>query len=184
MKFSDFWATVVHQNNLLRIAVGCLVALNTILGVVVLVLGNREPLIIDRGCYNRAVTTTSVKHTEGEIKAFIEKAISQRFDSNAIVENGFISDPEKLNRSKEQEELRTRNMFQRALVNSIKIQGEKIYLETDRLIAVGQVRSVLPFPLLATVTSVDRSEGNPYGLLLLNVSTWDGKEPNQNEKKH
>ena len=94
------------------------------------------------------------------------EAISQRFDNITSSPATLLSEDENNKARKDREDLDSKKMHQRVIVNSITVQENKITVDADRLISVDTVRSAFGFPLEVTIASVDRSERNPYGLVL------------------
>ncbi len=76
---------------------------------------------------------------------------------------------EETQRARDQKALSARGMTQKVIVNNVKAVGDAAQVEADRLISVGPIRSAFPFPLALVLNTTPRSEGNPYGLLLLSV---------------
>lgn len=169
MRFSLAWADVASQNAALKVALGttCLVCI--ILAVAVSNLSSREPLLIDRGCTSRAVNTVSSPHTKDEVKAFTEAALHQRFDSDSA-ETAFLSEREKKFKNEEQQKLSSASMNQRIVIRQVTAKDGGAHVEADRLLAAGDVRSALVFPLNVELSKISRSVANPYGLLLLAVT--------------
>jgi hypothetical protein len=58
-------------------------------------------------------------------------------------------------------------MRQRVLVNAVTKNGDSLIVDADRIISVGSIRSAFPFPLIANISIVTRSQSNPYGLVLV-----------------
>jgi len=176
MKFHLAWAQVLSQNALLKFVILSLTLCTLVLGVMVLKFSLREPLLIERGCLSQIVhPTTNTEHTESEIRAYLQFALSQRFDTQSVADTSLISEGEKLNRKKEQEELKTRGMRQRVIVNSesVQIHGAAVRLDVDRLISTAALRTDLLFPITLSLASVERTSSNPYGLTLQSVSAVD-----------
>lgn len=180
MRFNVAWSETLDQNTVLRFTVlilaVCLLGLLVALTKIIL----KEPIVIERACYSNSIAIAPTKHTEQEIKAFIKEAISQRFDSH-VEQNDYLSLEQRLLRETERKELTEKNIEQRVIVNVKKIEGSQITVDADRLIAVGAVRSVLKFPLVVTIATVSRSNGNPYGLLVTEVKNV---EENKIEKSN
>jgi hypothetical protein len=171
MKFSVAWANVAAQNVTLKAGVTALAVSTLALAVTSAKLALRPPLIIDRACYSRTVTgISSPQHSNGEIETFVRDALAQRFNSDTGVTPGFISLDEERLRVVEQRELSSRGMSQKMVVNVVKVVGDQINVDADRLISVGMVRSAFPFPLNITLGTVNRTESNPAGLLLSKIT--------------
>ena len=116
------------------------------------------------------LATKPAAHTSVEIEAFVKEALRHRFDTDATPNAEFLSVDEFRLRAKEQDELQRRQMRQRVLVNGVTKNGDAITVDSDRLISVGTIRSAFTFPLTLTISSVTRSEANPYGLVLVKVT--------------
>jgi hypothetical protein len=174
MKFHLAWADVISQNVLLKFVIFALTLCLLGFGLATLKLSLREPLLIERACITQSVyRAANTEHTETEIRSFLEIALSQRFDTESVADTSLISETEKLNRKKEQEELKNLGMRQRVLVNpeSVQIQGAIVRLDVDRLIKTATLRMDLLFPLVLKLASTERTSSNPYGLTLQNASS-------------
>lgn len=169
MRFTTAWADVLKENLNLRVGVLALAFTTAALGVTTVRLSLREPLLVERGCQTGALIPSDSSRNDAEIAAFVKSALASRFDTDAADARTFLSDQEFHNRVAEQQELEKKGVRQRILVNSVKVEGESISIDSDRIISIGQIRSALPFPIKATVAFEARSETNPYGLLLMNV---------------
>jgi hypothetical protein len=169
MRFTTAWADVLKENLNLRVGVLVLAFTTAALGVTTVRLSLRTPLLVERGCQTGTLSPSDANRNEAEIAAFVKSALASRFDTDAADARTFLSDQEFHNRVAEQQELEKKSVRQRILVNSVKVQGESINIDSDRIISVGQIRSALPFPIKATIAFEARSETNPYGLLLMNV---------------
>ncbi len=169
MKFAVAWAQVIRENNALKIAVAFLALTTLALGVGLVRIALKPAVVVERACYSRVLPGASPDHTAQEIEAFLREAISQRFDSDKVPNPGILSPGELVARATEQKELVSRKLFQRMLLNSIKGNGQTIEIDADRLISVEMIRSAFPCPLIAEIGSVERSEANPYGLVLISI---------------
>lgn len=167
MKFHVAWANVLSQNVTLRIAIVALVASTCILALSTMSLSLKKPLIIERACFSKTIQTEdSTQHPESEVESFLTVALSKRFDSTASDVALYLSSDEQGFRAKEQDELSQKGMAQRVLVNSVKRENGKFIVEADRIVSIGKIKTVVNFPLRLTLSSTDRTEGNPYGLIL------------------
>ncbi len=183
MRFTVAWANVVSENLALKFVSACLVVVIFSLSIVVVKLSGKKPLIVERSCYSRALATTDPERTQAEVEAFVREALASRFDTIAQVKPGYLSQEEEKFRIQEQLELKKREMSQKLVVNSVIVNGQTIKVESDRIFSVGVVRSVLPFPLLLTLGTVPRTDGNPYGLSVLQVSASKSEENSNGGKK-
>ncbi|MBI4403625.1 MAG: hypothetical protein HY537_05665 [Deltaproteobacteria bacterium] len=181
MKFTSAFANVLSQNMTLRAAVALLSLCSLFFCISTIRLAVRDPIVIERTCYSKALEPVDPKHTSTEIEAFIRGSVPSRFDSNSNAAQ-FLSTDELMFRNKEQDELLKKEMTQKVVVNSIKLDGARFIVDTDRIISIGKVRTALAFPLIVELSSTTRSEINPYGLVLKRVSQFS-EEGNKNEKK-
>lgn len=180
MRFTVAWSKVLSQNIALRFTILCLSA--TVIGLLVVLtkLSLRDPIVIERACFSQTLDPASTDRTQAEISTFIKEALAQRFDTNAVLQDGFVSMEEAQFREQEQRSLKEKEMKQRVLVNQVeKISGADVMIDADRIISVGPVRSALPFALRLTISSIPRSRGNPYGLKLIQVKPREGEKKNE-----
>lgn len=178
MKFHAAWDSLEKENRNLKILTIFLCALSIFLTVTVTSTATKDPLIIERSCYSKlAKTADNAAPTEDEIRSFLERALSARFNSEPSDALELLSYKQRTFRDKEQIELVKQKMTQKVIVNEVKMNKDSITVLADRLISVQNLRSVLRFPLKVTLESTVRSEGNPYGLVLSDV------EPLTEEKK-
>lgn len=169
MKFHAAWDSIEKENRNLKILVIALCCLSIFLTITVTSIATKEPVIIERACYSqRLVGAGDPNPSELEIKVFVEKAISARF--NTAAENlDLLSYRQRSFREKEQSELSKQKMNQRVVTNEVTITKDAITVNADRLISVQNLRSALRFPLKISLERTDRTESNPYGLLLSDV---------------
>ncbi len=126
---------------------------------------SKAPLVIDRGCKTN-IATLSDKRSEDELKSFIKLVLPMRFNSKVIADPGLLSTNEFLLQNKEKLAFKKQNMLQFVFIRKINPQKGFIYIEADRLISVGNIRSAFKLLLKLTIQIVDRSKYNPYGLKL------------------
>ncbi len=165
MKFSLAWADVAAQNTALKIALASVSVTAIILAAGLASASLKDPLIIDRACVTTAAITKSDSRTTGEIQSFIRTALAERFNSQSE-STVYLSDEERHFRNEEQKKLKTSGFKQTLIVGDITVKDHEARVDSDRLIAVGDIRSAFRFPLRLQVFQVPRSETNPYGLIL------------------
>lgn len=171
MRFPVAWAQVAAQNVNLKFAVAALSVTSIGLAISCTKLALKPPLLIERTCYSSAVATASIKHTSAEIEAFLRDALGQRFDTDSIIRDGFISIEESKFKPQEQADLKRREMRQQIIVGHVTaINDSTVGIDTDRLVSLGQVKSIFPFPLEIKISKTQRSESNPYGLMIEKIS--------------
>lgn len=176
MKFTIAWAKVASENSVLKAVVLCLSALCLFFGASSLKLALKDPIVVERGCYSKVAAITDGKRSATEIESFLKEALAQRFDTQAVVRNDFLSDDEQILRSKEQKDLQNRKLSQKVILNAATVEGGSVIVDADRLISVGEVRSAFKFPLNVKIESVTRSEGNPYGLVVSEIKNIEKKD--------
>ena len=176
MRFTAVWSQTLMQNVTLRaLLVGlCLTTIG--LAAATVRLAVREPLIVERGCTTAAARTAGTQHSVGEIEAFVRQALIKRFDTGSSEAQLVLSADEYGYRLKEQQELKSRGIFQRVLVNSVSAEGTNVKVDADRILSASSMRSAVSFPLSLELTQTERTESNPYGLILARVSQPKPKE--------
>lgn len=183
MKFTTAWAAISAQNVTLRGAVGCLCLTTVGLGIADLKLSLKPPTIVERACFSRVLPAAAEKRTVGEIEAFIEEALSQRFDDSPASTGEFLSPDEARFRAQEQSDLKKKGMSQRVVIERpIKADGNIASVNAVRLISLGSIRSAFPFVLTVTFSETPRSDGNPYGLLVEKIVATKAVGPNETGK--
>lgn len=176
MKFATAWSELANQNLTLKVALASISACALVFAILSAKLALREPLIVERACFSAVAKMGDSRRTTEEIEAFVKIALSQRFDTDSKQLRGYLSASEISLRSQEQNELSSRQLSQKVIVNSVKIDGSNAIADATRIVTVGTIRSALPLLLSLKVESQDRDDGNPYGLLLSNVKLMDQKE--------
>lgn len=164
MKFQNAWVNVAHENLTLKLVLFCMSLIS--LGSFGLATFDhmKDPLVIDRGCNTRTLKTADATRDENEVKVFLKEVISQRFDTGMNASELFINSEEITAKVTEQKELSSRSIEQVVIFRSAAIQGDQATVQTDRIIGVGNVKSVFAFPIIVTLASLTRSSENPYGL--------------------
>jgi hypothetical protein len=102
--------------------------------------------------------------------------LSKRFDSKVLAPQYFLSSEEQGFRLREQDELKTRGVTQRVITNEIKVEGDNVSVDSDRILSSVSIRSAVSFPLVLSLSQTDRTQENPYGLLLSRVTQPKSKE--------
>lgn len=176
MKFSTAWAKTAAQNVTLKIATVVLAAVSVVQLFVIGSLASRDLPIVERGCFSRALQAKPVDPTKNEIEAFLVEALPMRFDTNGYLKEGFLSIEETVSREKEQATLKQREIKQKIIVQDIKNNGKDILITADRFLSVGKIKSALSLNLKVMVQQSNRTESNPYGLILSSVTQIEEKE--------
>jgi hypothetical protein len=166
MRFTVAWADVLSQNTLFKWLLFLMAMLCIVLGTGLIFVAQKDPLVIERACFSGILATKDTAPTSGEVKAFVVEALNQRFDSTTGTFPAFLSIEERSKAQKDREELASKKIKQRLLINSVDIKENKITVDTDRIISVDEIRTAFRFPIEVQVATIARSERNPYGLVL------------------
>lgn len=166
MRFSTAWVKVAAQNVTLKVATVTLsiVALTQL--VIISSISSRDPIVIERACFSRTLQPKASEPTSEEIKAFLNEALSMRFDSNSYFKDGFLSLEEATTREREQATLKQKQMEQQIIISGFVIDDKSVSVLADRLISSGKIKSALPLNLKIILQKTNRTESNPYGLIL------------------
>lgn len=176
MRFSTAWAKTAAQNVTLKIATVILAIVSTVQLLIIGNLASRDLPVIERSCYSSSLQAKASAPTNDEMKAFLLESIPMRFNTDAYVKNGFLSIQETTSRENEQASLKQRQINQKVIVANFKFDADDISITTDRIVSVGRVKSVLGLNLKVVLQKTNRSEANPYGLILSSVAEVKEKE--------
>jgi hypothetical protein len=176
MRFSVAWAKTAAENVTLKVATITLAVVVVAELTMIAGLAVKDPLIIERACFSRVLAGKHATATAEEIKSFLTEAITIRFDSGVQLKEGYLAIAETLSRERELAALAQRQMTQRVFVTKIDMDPKKIIVTADRLISVGKIKSVLPLVIQVTVLETDRSEVNPYGLIISSIAEAQARE--------
>lgn len=169
MRFLSVWDGVINENTTLKVSVFAL-TISLITVAAALAFSSKKPaLVIERSCFSKAVKAQETALNKTEIETFLKMAVEKRFNTDAFEIDQFLSLKQRELRRAEQDDLKNRNMKQTIFVNQVKIDEDKIQLDCDRLISVGEIRSAFSFKLVAKIETTNRSETNPYGLVLVEI---------------
>lgn len=176
MKFNIAWANVIKENVSLKIAF-LIVGLTTILlGVVLIVVSTKDPVVIERSCGAKVLQqSTNTKPSIEEIKEFAKEALAQRFNSGLGAKDKFLSSTEVKSKINEETLLKKKNINQASVVRNVFVIKDKIYADIDRVFAMGESRPAYASKLALDIQSTARTEDNPYGLILNRVSFLNQK---------
>lgn len=169
MRFHVALDSLEKENQILRFSVIGLLLLAIVLCSGILYVSLKDPLLIERACYSKSLTLVNASPTNEEIASFLEAALKARFDSE-IQDSRFLLADQIAAKTREQTELARQKLTQKILVNKVDAALDgTLNVDADRFIATGEVRTVLRFPLKVEIAKVNRSDANPYGLLLVDV---------------
>lgn len=175
MRFSTAWAKVAAQNVTLKVATVTLAVVTIAEMFMIAGLSSRDPLVVERECYSRVVPAKPLEPSQNEIRSFLFVALPMRFDSDGYVKDGFLSIEETAAKEKEQATLKQRQMAQKIIISDVKFDGKNITVVSDRLISIGKIKSALPLNLKISLEQTNRTEANPYGLVITSVQQIEEK---------
>src|SRR5450755_2086579 len=120
MRFPQAWASIAKQNNVLRIAVIGVSISGALALLISLKFAFKDPLIIERGCFAKAVSKTSNQEpTKEEFEAFINESLAQRFNSDSNVTSENIPIKKINDRDIEEKQIKRRYINKRNIENSV-----------------------------------------------------------------
>ncbi|MBL7555110.1 MAG: hypothetical protein JNM24_04745 [Bdellovibrionaceae bacterium] len=169
MNLSSAWDSLVKENNILKLGLLAMGLSIVALTSLVIFYRDKDPLVIERGCYSKSIDTAKLSVTPDEIKTFLSLALEKRFNSETFNEEFYLSFEQRERRKSEQMEMKQRNILQTVIFRNFKTSGSELLIDADRLIALGEVRSAFPIKLVGRIEIVKRTVENPYGLLLVGL---------------
>ncbi len=179
MRFTEFWAETLSQNNALKWGLVSVSIISIALTTGLISLATKEPLIVERSCFDKALNPVPAKQTDEEVDRFVRVALAKRFDTDALDAQVYLAADEYATRQKEVEDFAKKGMSQRVIVNSVKVGEKSVTVDADRILFIGKIRSALPLPLVLKLKTTDRSNGNPYGLILSDATLISTEEKKQ-----
>lgn len=181
MRFSYAWAETAKQNSILKYCLFFSSIFSSVLVIAVMNFAFRPPLLIERACYSNALVASSTEHTTSEVEAFLNESLKKRFTLDTPIEKGWFSQAEEMDRTQEQQDYLQKKIKQTILVNSVDIKNNEATVEIDRILSVDRLRSVLPATILVQISKVNRTETNPYGLIIEKIELKkEGKSETKN----
>ncbi len=167
MRFSQAWAEVIKFNQNLKISIAVSVITIIILGITTIHFSMKAPIIIERSCYSKFLNKINDKSpSKLEYKTFIEISLKQRFNTIENIIDGYLSTQEKKNKYLEQKKLAKNKIIQFIIIRNIDFKDGIFFINADRLYSVNNIRSALPIKLKVTIKNKNRTQTNPYGLIL------------------
>jgi hypothetical protein len=183
MRFPLAWAETAQLNSFLKYSLLLSTTLATVFAISTTVLSLKAPLIVDRACFSNIIISSNRSHTDQEIESFLRISLEKRFATDAISSTlSWLSMSEEQAKLGEQKELAQKNIRQKILITKIGIQGNTATVEIDRVLAVDRLRTVIPATVIAQVSSVPRTELNPYGLLIEKIELKREERPDGQNK--
>lgn len=169
MRFAVAWGKIALQNISLKFATLILAIVSLSELTAIFILSSRDLPVIERSCFSKVIPAKTQNVSEEEIKSFLSESVPMRFNTDAYIKDGFLSLEELSFREKEQTALKQRQINQKVYINDIKINDKEVLINTDRVVSVASIKSVLSLNLRIILQKTNRSESNPYGLVLSQV---------------
>ncbi len=167
MKFSLSIDALSKENNFLKLIAKLLFAIVFVLILQIIFLYNRDPLLIQSSTRGlELIQPVSFVKSNLDIKSAAELMLKARFNSETVSANLFLSDRQKVLRENEQKELKSRNMAQTIVARNIDISKDRAFVDLDRVIAIGDLRTAIKTKLKIAFEETEPNELNPYGLVL------------------
>ena len=133
----------------------------------VISLYSRDPIIIQSSTRGREILEPmTVSRTNLDLRVAARNMLKARFDTETHSPELFLSDKQKALRENEQRDLKSRNMTQVIVIRDIALAKDQAFVDLDRVIAVGDLRSAIRAKIKIAFEESEPNELNPYGLVL------------------
>ena len=167
MKFSSSVDALSQQCRTQRQLINWLLAFEAVLGVALIVEGQRAPIYLERSSRGLEILAPTVPQKSGrDLKRLAEFALKARFETSAESSSLFLSAKQAELRAAEQREMRARNLVQSVVIRSVELGADSAIADVDRVLAMGDVRSAVRSSLKIAFEETEPNELNPYGLRL------------------
>ena len=167
MKISLSIDALTKENNFLRLVTRYLFYAVFILAVVVGSLSTRDPVIIQSSTRGfEIMQPMTVAKSNLDIKLAVHNMLKARFNTDALSPELYLSDKQGLLRESEQRDMKSRNMTQAIVIRNIELSKDQAFVDLDRVIAVGDLRTAIRAKLKIAFEESEPNELNPYGLVL------------------
>lgn len=177
MRFSSAVDALSKENQFLRTVIKILALTILGLGLTVLFLHDRAPVVVERSSRGLEVVRMSpLSRTEQDIDLALRHMLKARFDTGAISPEVYLSKRQMELREAEQREMQSRNLFQSVVFRKAKVSKDEAVIEFDRLLSIGDIRSALKTTIKVAFEECDPNELNPYGLRLALAQPVETKE--------
>ncbi len=177
MRFSSAIDSLNKENLFLRKVVKLLLASVLLLGISVLFLHDKEPVVVERSSRGlEIVRIATLVRTESDIDQALRLMLKARFDSGSISPDIFLSKRQMDLREIEQREMKSRGLFQSVVYRKGKVSKDEAVIEFDRVLSIGDIRSALKTTVKVAFEETGPTDLNPYGLKLALASPIEQKE--------
>lgn len=177
MRFSSAVDSLTRENHFLRFTIKALILTVLALGLTVLFLHDRAPVVVERSSRGlEIVRMTTLVRTEADIDIALRLMLKARFDSGAITPEALLSKRQMELREAEQREMKSRNLYQSVVFRKGQVSKDEATIEFDRVLSVGDIRSALKTTVKIAFEESEPTELNPYGLKLALATPFEKKE--------
>lgn len=167
MKFSLSIDALSKENSHLKFIIKMQFCVVIVLLLQVVVHNSQVPLMIQSSTRGlELIQPVDFERSDADVQSAAELMLKARFNTDSISANLFLSDKQLQLRESEQKELKNRNMVQAILIRKIEISKDQAFIDVDRVIAVGEIRSAIKTKLKIAFEETEPNELNPYGLVL------------------
>ena len=177
MRFSSAVDALSKENQFLRNVVKILTLTILMLGLTVLFLHDRAPVVVERSSRGlEVVSMTPLSRSEQDIDLSLRLMLKARFDTAAVSPDVYLSKRQLELREAEQREMQSRGLFQSVVFRKAKVSKDEATIEFDRLLSIGDIRSALKTTIKVAFEECEPNELNPYGLKLALATPMEAKE--------
>ena len=167
MKFSSAVDSLTKENLHLRFIVKIQILAVLLLALTVMFLHEQKPLVVERSARGlEIVKQSTATRTQEDIEQAIGLMLKARFDTGSKSPEIFLSTNQVELRIAEQKELESRQISQAIIVRKVTLAKDEAFVDFDRVLSVGDIRSALQTTVKIAFEEVDPNEINPYGLKL------------------
>jgi len=180
MKLSSAYDSMARENRFLKLMSGSLLIVTFLLIGIVYSLCERLPLVMERTSRGLEILNpTEFARSQNDQIQVVRLMMKARFNTETNAPEIYLNAKQMLLRATEQADLKARGMSQSLIVREVKFEKDAIFVNLDRVISVGELRSALKAKVRIAFETVTPNELNPYGLLLSLTEPIISKEPSR-----
>jgi hypothetical protein len=167
MKLSSAFDSIARENRFLKLLTASLLLTTFLLLGIVYNLYDRSPLMMERTSRGLEILNpTEFARSQSDQIQVVKLMMKARFNTETNAPEIFLNPKQLLLRATEQADMKARGMSQSLIVREVKFENDAIFVNLDRVISVGELRSALKAKVRIAFETVTPNELNPYGLLL------------------
>jgi hypothetical protein len=177
MKLSNAFDGLARENQFLKALVKLLVIVTIAAIGLAFITYDKMPLIVERSSRGLEITSaTEFARTQLDVKQATALMLHARFDTDAVSPEILLNPKQLALRSAEQIDMKARGMSQSIVIRRVLIEKDRVLVDLDRVISVGEIRSALRARLKVSFEETSPNELNPYGLQLSVAEPIEQKE--------